>query len=87
MDVAINIDGTGKCVANTPVHFLNHMLDVRAPSLLSTHTQALPRRSWPCIQRVDAHADLCGTRPRCAHGEPGVCACSKSRHTVCWTSK
>jgi hypothetical protein len=30
VEVKINIDGTGKCEANTPVHFLNHMLDVSA---------------------------------------------------------
>lgn len=26
----INIDGSGQCSANTPVPFLNHMLDVRS---------------------------------------------------------
>ncbi|GMH40130.1 hypothetical protein BSKO_08034 [Bryopsis sp. KO-2023] len=25
--VSLNLDGTGVCTANTPVHFLNHMLD------------------------------------------------------------
>lgn len=28
MDVTISIDGTGRCKAQTPIHFLNHMLDV-----------------------------------------------------------
>ena len=28
MDVSIGLDGTGQCVAETPVPFLNHMLDV-----------------------------------------------------------
>ncbi|KAG1664450.1 hypothetical protein FOA52_006296 [Chlamydomonas sp. UWO 241] len=27
VEVTINLDGTGKCVADTPVHFLNHMLE------------------------------------------------------------
>eukprot|EP00955_Chlamydomonas_euryale_P065359 359213-Chlamydomonas_euryale.AAC.2 len=27
VSVTVNLDGTGKCVAKTPVHFLNHMLD------------------------------------------------------------
>lgn len=27
VDVTIGLDGTGKCKADTPVHFLNHMLD------------------------------------------------------------
>lgn len=27
VSVTLNLDGTGKCVADTPVHFLNHMLD------------------------------------------------------------
>lgn len=34
VSVSIDIDGTGKCEANTPVHFLNHMLDVRPPCAL-----------------------------------------------------
>ena len=38
VSVAINIDGTGKCNANTPVHFLNHMFDVR---FLSDHPYSL----------------------------------------------
>ncbi len=25
--MTIDLDGTGKCIADTPVHFLNHMLD------------------------------------------------------------
>lgn len=28
VDVTISIDGTGRCKAQTPIHFLNHMLDV-----------------------------------------------------------
>ena len=28
VEVSINLDGNGVCTANTPVHFLNHMLDV-----------------------------------------------------------
>ena len=28
VQVSIGIDGTGKCRAETPIHFLNHMLDV-----------------------------------------------------------
>ncbi|KAK9867671.1 hypothetical protein WJX84_005440 [Apatococcus fuscideae] len=27
VEVSINLDGSGVCTANTPVHFLNHMLD------------------------------------------------------------
>ncbi|DBB00030.1 hypothetical protein WJX77_000713 [Trebouxia sp. C0004] len=27
VDVTISIDGTGRCKAKTPIHFLNHMLD------------------------------------------------------------
>ncbi|KAK9819293.1 hypothetical protein WJX74_001739 [Apatococcus lobatus] len=27
VEVSINLDGNGVCTANTPVHFLNHMLD------------------------------------------------------------
>jgi len=27
VDVTLGIDGTGQCTADTPVHFLNHMLD------------------------------------------------------------
>ena len=27
VSVTINLDGTGKCIAETPVGFLNHMLD------------------------------------------------------------
>lgn len=27
VEVRINLDGTGRCVTNTPVGFLNHMLD------------------------------------------------------------
>lgn len=27
VDVTISIDGTGRCKAQTPIHFLNHMLD------------------------------------------------------------
>eukprot|EP00803_Ostreobium_quekettii_P000779 evm.model.scf_68EXC.8 EVM.evm.TU.scf_68EXC.8 scf_68EXC:116074-121168(-) len=27
VEVTINLDGTGKCDAQTPIHFLNHMLD------------------------------------------------------------
>lgn len=27
VEVSINLDGTGKCIADTPVGFLNHMLD------------------------------------------------------------
>ena len=34
VDVTVGIDGTGKCIADTPVHFLNHMLDVSEPLLL-----------------------------------------------------
>ena len=29
VDVTISIDGTGRCKAKTPIHFLNHMLEVR----------------------------------------------------------
>ena len=39
VDVTISIDGTGRCRAKTPIHFLNHMLDV---SRLPTAT-ALPQ--------------------------------------------
>ncbi len=28
VEVTLNLDGNGVCTANTPVHFLNHMLDV-----------------------------------------------------------
>lgn len=28
VEVSLTVDGTGVCTANTPVHFLNHMLDV-----------------------------------------------------------
>lgn len=28
VDVSIGLDGTGQCIAETPVPFLNHMLDV-----------------------------------------------------------
>lgn len=28
VEVSLTLDGTGVCTANTPVHFLNHMLDV-----------------------------------------------------------
>ena len=28
VDVSIGIDGTGRCKTRTPIHFLNHMLDV-----------------------------------------------------------
>lgn len=31
VSVAIDLDGTGVCNANTPIPFLNHMFDVRAP--------------------------------------------------------
>lgn len=34
VSVAIDLDGTGVCNANTPIPFLNHMFDVRAPLLL-----------------------------------------------------
>ena len=30
VSVGLDLDGTGKCTANTPVHFLNHMLEVRS---------------------------------------------------------
>lgn len=30
VNVTIGLDGTGQCVAETPVPFLNHMLDVSA---------------------------------------------------------
>lgn len=36
VDVTISIDGTGRCKAQTPIHFLNHMLDVSAVFSLST---------------------------------------------------
>ena len=29
VEVSINLDGTGRAANDTPVHFLNHMLDVR----------------------------------------------------------
>jgi imidazoleglycerol-phosphate dehydratase len=32
VEVTINLDGTGICVAETPVGFLNHMLDQVRPS-------------------------------------------------------
>jgi len=34
VDVSINLDGTGVCSAETPVPFLNHMLDVSTSSCL-----------------------------------------------------
>ena len=40
VEVSINLDGSGVCTANTPVHFLNHMLDVRPHFLGSQPTHA-----------------------------------------------
>lgn len=34
VDVTISIDGTGRCKAHTPIHFLNHMLDVSSALML-----------------------------------------------------
>jgi imidazoleglycerol phosphate dehydratase HisB len=40
VDVSIGLDGTGQCIAETPVPFLNHMLDVSTSSStgISPHT-------------------------------------------------
>lgn len=35
VDVSIGIDGTGRCKTKTPIHFLNHMLDVSPYSYMT----------------------------------------------------
>lgn len=37
VQVSIGIDGTGKCRADTPIHFLNHMLDVSPSAVCAPH--------------------------------------------------
>jgi hypothetical protein len=41
VEVAIDLDGTGRCTANTPVGFLNHMLDqIASHGLFDLHVNA-----------------------------------------------
>ena len=59
VSVALNIDGTGKCTANTPVHFLNHMLEVRRTCHHACSDEAHPSCArhasipyWGCLHSV-----------------------------------
>jgi len=70
VDVTISIDGTGRCKAKTPIHFLNHMLDV------STHLSEKPLHMLMYeIRDVVSYAKR-------LHN----CACSKYPLMVCLTS-
>ena len=51
MQVSIGIDGTGKCRADTPIHFLNHMLDV-SPSAVYAPQGPLKFLLTACLQHI-----------------------------------
>lgn len=65
MDVTISIDGTGRCKAQTPIHFLNHMLDVSTVAVLEHgHTSVCASACQaisciylvvPCLQQIASH--------------------------------
>jgi imidazoleglycerol-phosphate dehydratase len=41
VELSINLDGTGKCTAETPVGFLNHMLEqIASHGLFDLHIRA-----------------------------------------------
>lgn len=63
MDVTISIDGTGRCKAKTPIHFLNHMLDVSTVREASAYIDKMrpvtfftyARPSQLCLQQISSH--------------------------------
>jgi len=63
VDVTISIDGTGRCKAKTPIHFLNHMLDVSTVREASAYIDKMgpvtfftyARPSQLCLQQISSH--------------------------------
>jgi imidazoleglycerol-phosphate dehydratase len=57
VDVSIGLDGTGQCIAETPVPFLNHMLDVSTGQLLTqAHTPDVTSPRQGSMPSCTAHA-------------------------------
>ena len=83
MQVSVGLDGTGKCRAETPIHFLNHMLDVSLSVCLGVIPDALAHgRATAHVRARQAACCLTATAEMSA-----VAACSKSRLMACliWT--
>lgn len=57
VEVRLNIDGTGQCIANTPVGFFNHMLDqIASHGLFDIYVNAQVT-TWPLSSPGSSNGD------------------------------